>query len=139
MMPILWEGNSTKNGNPNPVALVSTVLTRKTAVQPWRRFAWIQLYITTKPEAIPIRLIRVWTNVNGGMPKIMEGNVASKLTGRLSIRHTPLRRLEGQPRRLVGGVTIESRVAQCLAPAGGSLADDDALLLRLRLSPGLSE
>jgi hypothetical protein len=63
-MPTLWDGSRWSNGNPNPVTLVATVVARKTAVQPSRRLPATRPSTTTSPDAIPARLISMWTTVN---------------------------------------------------------------------------
>ena len=55
-MPTAWEGKNLWNGNRNPVTLVKTVVARKSAVQPSRRFAVRNPPTTTNPERIPPEL-----------------------------------------------------------------------------------
>src|SRR2546430_12257710 len=54
-MPTACEGKNLWNGNRNPVTLVSTVVTKKTAVQPLLRFALRNPARTTNPDRIPTR------------------------------------------------------------------------------------
>jgi hypothetical protein len=61
------------NGKRNPVTLVKTVVARKIAVAPSKRFLRNIPKRTNKPEPIPATLINTWTRVNVAvdMPKIM--------------------------------------------------------------------
>ena len=55
-MPTACEGKNLWNGNRNPVTLVSTVVARKSAVQPLLRFAVRNPAKTTNPDRIPTKL-----------------------------------------------------------------------------------
>jgi hypothetical protein len=57
MAPTTWDGNNLWNGNMNPVTLVATVVTRKSAVQPSSFLPAISPNKTTDPDKIPVRLI----------------------------------------------------------------------------------
>ena len=70
-MPTPCDGKKRWNGKRNPVTLVATVLTRKSAVQPSSRFQASSPNTTTNPEKIPIKLSTTCTKVNVVMPKIM--------------------------------------------------------------------
>src|SRR6266850_3328265 len=70
-MPTPWDGKNLWNGKKNPVTLVSTVVTRNSAVQPSSRFPPSSPNTTTNPEKIPIKLNTTCTNVNVVIPKIM--------------------------------------------------------------------
>src|SRR6266550_1417345 len=80
-MPTPWDGENAKNGNPNPVALVATVVARNTAVQPSQRFPASKPASTTRPEPIPTRLTATCTNVNVVIPKIMERSLKKVVCG----------------------------------------------------------
>src|SRR5207245_7565083 len=73
MTPTTCEGNRCSNGKRNPVRLVRTVVTRKIAVQPARRFPVSSPYRTMNPEPIPTRLINTCNRVNVDIviPRIM--------------------------------------------------------------------
>src|SRR5476651_848877 len=71
MRPTMWDGSRWSNEKPNPVTLVSTVVARKTAVQPSRRFPAISPNTTTSPEPMPARLMMTWIAVNVARLKIM--------------------------------------------------------------------
>src|SRR5205823_8217459 len=72
-IPTMWDGRSLSKGKPNPVTLVSTVVTMNTAAQPSRRVLVARPPATTSPATMPTRLNTVWTRVNAAMlmPKIM--------------------------------------------------------------------
>src|SRR5882762_10835109 len=71
MAPTTCDGNNLWNGNMNPVTLVATVVSRKSAVQPSRLFPAISPNKTTNPDKIPTRLITTWTKVKVVIPRIM--------------------------------------------------------------------
>src|SRR2546430_17231188 len=54
-LPTAREGKNLWNGNRNPVTLVSTVVTKKTAVQPLLRFALSNPARTTNLDRIPTK------------------------------------------------------------------------------------
>src|SRR5438445_8665585 len=64
MMPVTMAGVTPWNRKKKPVALVATVVARKSAVQPSSRFAVSSPNRTTKPESIPTRLMTTWIRVN---------------------------------------------------------------------------
>jgi hypothetical protein len=66
-------------GNRKPVALVSTVVSRKMAVNPLRRFDFNMAANTTSPVAMAIRLMTTCTVVNAGIdiPKIIDGSLSA--------------------------------------------------------------
>ena len=68
----MCDGNTPLNGNRKPVTLVSTVVTRNTAVQVGIRSDLNSPYSTTKPVTIATRLIATCTMVNtaSDIPKI---------------------------------------------------------------------
>src|SRR3981189_2479928 len=70
-MPTPCDGKKRWNGNRNPATLVATVVTKKTAVQPSRRFAANSPNRTINPEKIPIRLNTTCTKVKVVIPKII--------------------------------------------------------------------
>jgi hypothetical protein len=55
----------------NPVTLVKTVVKRKIAVHPSKRFPAISPNVTMKPERIPMRLIATCTSVKVDIPEII--------------------------------------------------------------------
>src|SRR5271165_5496509 len=73
MMPTLCEGKRWVNGKPNPVTLVNTVVTRKSAVRPLSRLAENIPNRTMNPETIPTKLMITctWVKVERDMPSIM--------------------------------------------------------------------
>src|SRR5437016_5050847 len=79
-IPTMWDGRSLSKGKPNPVTLVSTVVTMNTAAQPSRRVPVARLPATTSPATMPTRLTTVWTRVNVAMlmPKIMGASFRRK-------------------------------------------------------------
>ena len=62
-MPTASAGVKPRSGKKNPVTLVATVVTRKNAVHPGNSFAANSPETTPKPEAIPAKLIKMWTRV----------------------------------------------------------------------------
>src|SRR4051812_36898049 len=72
-------------GKPNPVALVATVVARKSAVQRSSRLPLSSPYTTTNPEAIPTRLIAVCIRVYVLRSKIILC-LPSEAVCRLSLR-----------------------------------------------------
>src|SRR5437588_9580956 len=88
-MPTPWEGRKRWNGKRNPVTLVSTVLARKTAVQPATRFPESIPYATTNPARIPTRLITTCTSVNVDMAPPLSRIPARPATRRLLRRRSP--------------------------------------------------
>src|SRR5882762_5053180 len=70
-IPTPWDGKNLWNGKRNPVTLVSTVVTRNSAVQPSSRFPPSSPSTTTNPDKIPSKLNITCTKVNGVIPKIM--------------------------------------------------------------------
>src|SRR5882724_2612311 len=70
-MPTPCDGKNLWNGKRNPVTLVSTVVTRNSAVQPSSRFPPSNPNTTTTPDKIPIKLSTTCTKVNVVIPKIM--------------------------------------------------------------------
>src|SRR6266852_5694188 len=71
MAPTPYDGLNPWKGKKNPVTLVNTVVTRKSAVQPSNLFPASSPNATTTPDKIPTKLIATWTKVNVVMPKIM--------------------------------------------------------------------
>src|SRR6266852_6444801 len=71
MAPTPYDGLNPSKGKKNPVTLVNTVVTRKSAVQPSSLFAASSPNTTTKPDKIPTKLIATWTKVNVVIPRIM--------------------------------------------------------------------
>src|SRR6266852_7294361 len=70
-MPTPCDGKNLWNGKRKPVTLVSTVVTRNSAVQPSSRFPLRSPNTTTNPDKIPIKLSTTCTKVNVVIPKIM--------------------------------------------------------------------
>src|ERR1700739_2260975 len=68
MTPIMCEGSSLWKGKKNPVTLVSTVVTRNTAVTPSIRCERSNPNVTANPDTIPIRLISTGTRVKAAKP-----------------------------------------------------------------------
>ena len=77
-MPTPCDGKNLCNGKRNPVTLVSTVVTRNTAVQPSNRFAASSPNTATNPEKIPIKLNTTCTKVNVAIPKIIVSSFSPK-------------------------------------------------------------
>src|SRR5712691_11095143 len=73
MMPTICEGKRRSLGKKNPVTLVKTVVARKRAVQPSRRFEPSMASRTMSPETIPTRLMTTCTSVKLDVdkPRIM--------------------------------------------------------------------
>src|SRR5579859_1073458 len=71
-MAIMCDGSSLSNGNRNPVALVSIVVTRNSAVQPGTILEPRSPDKTTRPETMPIRLMMTCSMVKADrlIPKI---------------------------------------------------------------------
>src|SRR6266403_6342 len=67
-MPTPCDGKNLWNGKRNPVTLVSTVVTKNSAVQPSSRFPPSSPNTTTNPDKIPIKLNRTCTKVNVVIP-----------------------------------------------------------------------
>ena len=73
MTPTMWDGSTRSLGKKNPLTLVSTVVARKSAVQPGSLRAHSMPTRAMIPVAIPMRLITTCTTVNvaSDMPRIM--------------------------------------------------------------------
>src|ERR1041385_709390 len=73
--PRMMPGVTCSKGNPKPVTLVRTVVARKSAVMPSSRLPPNIPNNTTKPEAMPIRLMITWIKVYlaRDMPKTIVG------------------------------------------------------------------
>ena len=73
MAPTTIPGVMPLNGNMNPVTLVSTVVSRNSAVQTGRDLPAIIPMTTTKPVTIAMRLIATCNSVkvSSDMPRIM--------------------------------------------------------------------
>ena len=67
----MCDGSSVTKGNPKPVTLVKTVVTRKTSAQRPRSFPLANPPATTRPARMPIRLSTTWISVNVVRLKIM--------------------------------------------------------------------
>src|SRR6266849_8639809 len=78
-MPTAWDSKNRWNGKKKPVTLVSTVVNRKTPVQPSRRFPLSSPNVTTNPVKIPIKLNTTCTKVNAVIPRIMMSPLQQKL------------------------------------------------------------
>src|SRR5882762_4727134 len=70
-MPTPCDGKNLWNGKRKPVTLVSTVVTRNSAVQPSSRFPPSRPNTATNPDKIPSKLSTTCTNVKVVIPKIM--------------------------------------------------------------------